>query len=50
MATRIADLDTDARDRVLIDLLDATIAAVQAAEARTTATTATVPAGELSRG
>lgn len=34
VATRVADLDTDARDQVLVDLLDAAIAAVHEAEER----------------
>jgi hypothetical protein len=51
VATRIADLDADARDRVLIGLLDAAIAAVQDAEATAgTAIRPATPAGELSRG
>ena len=51
VATRIADLDADARDRVLIGLLDAAIAAVQDAEATAgTAVRPATPTGELSRG
>jgi len=51
VATRIADLDADARDRVLIGLLDAAIAAVQEAEATAgTEVRPVTPAVELSRG